>query len=44
MTIIFDEDKAQKKYNEVRGREEEDLAEILSQDTDSPTWTCHKHP
>ncbi|MEN9647484.1 MAG: type pilus assembly ATPase PilB, type pilus assembly protein PilB, partial [Candidatus Parcubacteria bacterium] len=31
MTIIFDEDKAQKKYDEVRGREEEDLAEILSQ-------------
>ncbi len=31
MTVIFDEDKAQKKYDEVRGSEEEDLAQILSQ-------------
>ncbi len=31
MTIIFDEDKANKKFDEVQGGEEEDLAQILSQ-------------
>jgi type IV pilus assembly protein PilB len=31
MTVIFDEDKAQKKYDEISNSEEEDLAQILSQ-------------